>query len=102
MTKDFEEFIQSDIPILFDFTAEWCEPCKKQAVQLRKLVDVFDEDQLIVIQIDIDKNHRLTKSLKVDQVPTLMLYQSGQMLWRKTGGEWADVLTRIIKEKVVL
>jgi thioredoxin 1 len=102
MTNDFTELINSPTPVLIDFTAVWCEPCKKQANELKKLIENYEEDELIIMQIDIDKNAKLSRSLKVEQVPTLMLYQNGKMLWRKTGGEWADVLQRIIREKVIL
>jgi thioredoxin 1 len=84
MTGSFDELIGSDEPVLIDFSAEWCKPCKKISSMLNQLVDELDED-LLVVKIDVDKNVALKKKFKLEAVPTLMLFQNGKLLWRHTG-----------------
>lgn len=99
MNGSFEEVIQSEEPVLLEFYTEWCVPCKKMAPQLREVAETFGED-LTIIKIDAEKNTALKKHLKVEDVPTLLLYQRGKLLWRQSGGVYADKLERIIREKV--
>lgn len=84
MTGSFEELIGSDEPVLIDFTADWCKPCKKISSMLNQLVDELD-DELLVVKIDVDKNVALRKKYKLEAVPTLMLFQNNKLLWRHTG-----------------
>ncbi len=84
MTGSFDELISSDEPVLIDFTADWCKPCKKISSMLNQLVDELDED-VLVIKIDVDKNVALKKKFKLEAVPTLMLFQRNKLLWRHTG-----------------
>lgn len=84
MKNSFDKVIASDTPILVDFFAEWCGPCKTLAPILK---DVKDElgDAVRILKIDIDKNQTLANKYQVRGVPTLLLFKNGKQLWRKSG-----------------
>ena len=84
MTGTFEELVGSDEPVLIDFTAEWCKPCRKIDAMLNQLVEELDED-ITIMKIDVDKNPALRKKYAIDAVPTLILFQKSKQLWRHTG-----------------
>ncbi len=84
MTGTFEELVGSDEPILIDFTADWCKPCRKIDSMLNQLVEELDDD-ILIMKIDVDKNAALRKKYKIEAVPTLILFQNSKQLWRHTG-----------------
>ncbi|GGD74361.1 MAG: thioredoxin family protein [Emticicia sp.] len=84
MTGTFEELVGSDEPVLIDFSAEWCKPCRKIDAMLNQLAEELDED-ITIMKIDVDKNTALRKKYKIDAVPTLILFQNSKQLWRHTG-----------------
>lgn len=80
----FRDLINSDKPVLIDFFAEWCGPCKTLSPLIKQVKEEFG-DQLKVLKIDVDKNPRLAESLGIQGVPTMMIYQNGQLKWRQSG-----------------
>lgn len=84
MSTNFENIIQSEKPVLIDFFATWCGPCKTLAPILKQVKDNLGE-RITIIKIDVDKNQQLASKYQVRGVPTMILFQNGNQLWRQSG-----------------
>ncbi|WP_299781876.1 thioredoxin [uncultured Formosa sp.] len=93
----FSELIKQDKPVLVDFFAEWCGPCKAMAPILKDVKESLGES-VSIIKIDVDKNQELASKLNVRGVPTLVLYKSGKQIWRQSGVVQKSDLIQIIKQ----
>ncbi len=94
----FQELINGDTPVLVDFSAEWCGPCKMMAPILKD-VKAEVNDTVKIIKIDVDKSPQAASVYQIQGVPTLILFQKGEILWRKSGVSSAKDLVKIITEK---
>lgn len=90
----FSEIIQSETPVLIDFTATWCGPCKMMAPILQEVKDKLGAKAKI-IKIDVDKNQTTAIEMHVQSVPTLMLFKKGQLLWQHSGVTSASTLEQL-------
>ena len=80
----FLEVINQEKPVLVDFFAEWCGPCKMMSTILKEVKDELKE-KIAIIKIDVDKNQALASKYQVRGVPTLVLYKEGKQVWRQSG-----------------
>ncbi len=84
MTGTFEELISSETPILVDFFATWCGPCKALTPTLQELAREMGE-KVRIVKIDVDQNPKLAAKYRVSGVPTLMLFKKRELKWRQSG-----------------
>lgn len=89
--EKFEDLIKTEKPILIDFFATWCGPCKMMHPVLEEVAANVGEKARI-IKIDIDKNQELSSIYNVRSVPTLMIFQNGELKWRASGVQSSKVL----------
>ena len=95
--KTFSELIKSEKPILVDFSAEWCGPCKMMKPILDDLKSRVG-DKATIIKIDVDRNPLVASAYNIQGVPTLAVFKNGQMLWRQSGVIMADKLEMILNQ----
>ena len=95
--KSFNELIKSEKPVLVDFFAEWCGPCKMMAPILKEVKEQLD-DTVSIIKVDVDKNPQVAALYQIQGVPTMMLFKEGKILWRKSGVMPASELVQVIQQ----
>jgi thioredoxin 1 len=96
----FNEIVQSEIPTLVDFHATWCGPCKMMSPILDKLKSEMGS-QVRILKIDVDKNQEVANTFKVRGVPTFVLFKSGEILWRQSGGMDYNTLKNKINQAII-
>lgn len=96
MKSSFNEIIKSEIPVLVDFYADWCGPCKTLAPILKQVKEELG-DTIKVIKIDVDKNQPVASKFQVRGVPTMILFKNGKQLWRQSGVLQKSELVATIK-----
>ncbi len=97
MKTSFNVLIQSDIPVLVDFFADWCGPCKMLAPILQEVKTELGE-HVKIVKIDVDKNQSLAAQFQVRGVPTMILFQKGKQQWRQSGVLSKEDLVNIIQQ----
>ena len=95
--ESFGEIINGKTPVLVDFSAEWCGPCKMMKPVLEQLHQQLG-DKVRILKIDIDKSPSAANAYQVQSVPTLMLFQKGRSLWRQSGVLQVAQLKTIIQQ----
>ncbi|MGV3760887.1 thioredoxin [Parapedobacter sp.] len=95
----FQETINQDKPVLVDFFAEWCGPCKTQAPLLEELKGRMGNEATI-IKVDVDKNPQAAAKFGIQGVPTLMIFRKGEIKWRQSGVFPTNELERLLRENL--
>ena len=95
----FGELIETQVPVLLDFYADWDEASSEMHLVLRDVAAALG-DKARVIKIDVEKNKELSEALRVKGLPTLMIYKEGEMKWRQSGEQDANTLIGLVKEYV--
>lgn len=91
----FSDLINQDTPVLVDFFAEWCGPCKMLGPILKQVKDNLGT-RVSIIKIDVDKNQALAAKYQVKGVPTMLLFKNGKQVWRQSGVLQKDEIINII------
>ena len=84
MRSSFREIINSTVPVLVDFYADWCAPCRAQAPILKQVKDQLGEGVKIV-KVDVDKNPALATKYQIRSIPALLIFRDGKLAWRHQG-----------------
>ena len=97
--SSFKELIEGDKPVLVDFTAEWCGPCKMMSPVINELgPEVAGKAK--VIKVDIDKNPKAALKYGIQGVPTFILFKKGNIVWRQSGALPKTTLINAIEANI--
>lgn len=96
--SNFDTIIKSEKPVLIDFFATWCGPCKTLGPILKQVKDSLGE-RITILKIDVDKNQQMSTQYQVRGVPTMILFQDGKQLWRQSGVLSKEEIIKTILEK---
>lgn len=97
--KSFSELIKGDIPVLVDFYADWCAPCKMMSPILQELKSRMG-DKIQIIKIDTERNPEVAIQYQVRGIPNLILFRQGRILWQQAGVVQLPQLEQIITDKL--
>ena len=95
--EKFDDLITSNIPVLVDFYAEWCGPCKMMKPILED-VKAMKGEKVRVVKVDVDKHQELAAYYQIQSVPTLMIFKDGKQLWRQSGVLQAKELSELLSQ----
>ncbi|MBW6502439.1 MAG: thioredoxin [Bacteroidales bacterium] len=95
MTNTFNELIKGSVPVLVDFSAEWCGPCRMMKPVLEQLKQRMG-DKIKILKVDVDRNRELAYKYNINSVPTLMLFHEGVSRWTGVGVITSDKLENVI------
>jgi len=96
MNERFQQVINSPKPVLVDFYADWCSPCKMVAPVLKALKDDL-RDNVRIIKVNVDKNPGIASFYNIRSIPTLIIFKNGQLLWSNSGVKTAGELKSILR-----
>lgn len=97
MSQKFQEIINSERPVLIDFFATWCQPCKVQSSVLNTVKENVGEEARI-IKVDVDQYPAIAAQYGVRGVPTLAVFKNGELLWKESGVHDVNALTELLKQ----
>ena len=97
MSQKFQKLINSERPVLIDFFATWCQPCKVQSSVLTSVKENVGEKARIV-KIDVDQFPAIAAEYGVRGVPTLAIFKKGQLLWKESGVHDVNTLTNLLNQ----
>ncbi len=95
----FNEIINGDKPVLLDFSAEWCQPCKMMGPILKEVSNQLG-DKVRVLKIDVDKNPAIAQKWQIRSVPTIAIFKKGRQVFRESGVLQAPQLISLLKKEI--
>ncbi len=98
MSQKFQELIASETPVLVDFFAEWCGPCKVQSSVL-ETVKANIGPKARIVKIDVDKYPSISAEYSVRSIPTLILFKNSEVLWKGQGVHDVNTLTELLTDQ---
>lgn len=99
MKGNFNQLINGEKPVLIDFHAEWCGPCKSQSPIIKEVAKAMS-GKIRVIKIDVDKNQAIAQRYQVRGVPTLAIFKNGKVVWKESGLRTQQQLINIINQNI--
>ena len=99
MKANFDSIINENKPVVVDFHALWCGPCKAQSPILKEVASELG-DSVRVIKIDVDQNNEISNRYQIQSVPTLMIFKNGNLLWKHSGVVSKNELVNILKQNI--
>lgn len=99
MIAKFKNIISSSRPVLVDFYADWCGPCKQMPPILKQVKEEFRE-HVRIIKVDVDKNPNIATKYQIRSIPTLMLFKSGEARWTGTGVRSVDEIKTLVQQQI--
>jgi len=93
--SSFQELIKGNQPVLVDFYADWCGPCKMMSPVLVQLANKMG-DKVKIIKVNVDNNQQAANAFQVQGVPTFILFKNGEIVWRQSGAMPINVLEQQI------
>lgn len=99
MKDSFNNIINSGTPVLVDFHADWCGPCKMLAPILKQVKEEMG-NALKIVKIDVDKNQSLASTYQVRGVPTMLLFKNGKQVWRQSGVLQKNDILRVVQQHI--
>ena len=99
MKANFDSIINENKPVVVDFHALWCGPCKAQSPILKEVASELG-DRVRVIKIDVDQNNEIASRYQIQSVPTLMIFKNGNMLWKHSGVVSKNQLLSVLNQNL--
>lgn len=99
MLGKFNNIINSSRPVLVDFYADWCGPCKQVPPILKQVKEEL-KDQVRIIKVDVDRNPQIATKYQIRSIPTLMLFKDGEARWTGLGVRSADEIKLIVQAQI--
>ena len=95
--SSFQDLISAEKPVLVDFSAEWCGPCKMMAPIFKEVKGMVG-DAVTILKVDVDKNPQAAANYNIQGVPTLLLFKAGEIKWRQSGVVGAKQLQQVLMQ----
>lgn len=96
-TESFSDIVKGDKPVLVDFYADWCGPCKQQVPILKQLTDRAG-DKVRVVKINVDKAQKAANQYQIRSIPTMIMFKGGKIVWRQSGVQPLHTLEGLVKQ----